>query len=295
MKKYLVFLIIILAAGAGLYFYYTRYYKRAAPPVSGVKPVTGVIRLASWNMRAFSNSRDDSSLRYICRHLINYDFTALLEVRDEPVIRRTKAMLGTMGRNYDYQISDEVGRGSKERYVFIYDNARVRVIDPGRIFPDPDDAFAREPYYATFRSGNFDFTVAAIHVIWGDKVSERRAEIMKLADVYKQLQDMDPSEQDIILMGDFNRDPDDIQSYARLRSIPSMVNLFNPPEKSLVQDSSLYDNIWFQSRYLSEYKGIHGIDKFDETDFGNDDKLAIRAVSDHRPVWAEFDVSKDDD
>ena len=37
------------------------------------------------------------------------------------------------------------------------------------------------------------------------------------------------------------------------------------------------------------------LDRFDETDFGNDDKAANLAVSDHRPVWAVFSVTQDDD
>ncbi len=58
---------------------------------------------------------------------------------------------------------------------------------------------------------------------------------------------------------------------------------------------SLYDNIWFASDYLAEYTGVSGIDKFDETDFGNDDKAANLAVSDHRPAWADFYVDRADD
>ena len=41
--------------------------------------------------------------------------------------------------------------------------------------------------------------------------------------------------------------------------------------------------------------GRCGIDRFDETDFGNDDKVANLAVSDHRPIWAVFNMTRDDD
>lgn len=256
----------------------------------------GPLRLASWNIRIFSNdSRDDYEVLQICRTLVDYDFIAIVELRDEAVLQRAKVALEAGGRDYEYQISDPVGRGVKERYAFLYDVSRVSVVDPGRIFPDPDDLFIREPYYATFRSGKFDFTIIATHVIWGDRVGDRRAEIQKLADVFRQIQDMDPSEQDVILTGDFNRDPTDIQSFGSTQEIPSMVSLFNPPEKSHIKDTSLYDNIWFQSDYVSEYTGVSGIDKFDETDFGNDDEAANLAVSDHRPVWAEFYTDRADD
>ena len=84
-------------------------------------------------------------------------------------------------------------------------------------------------------------------------------------------------------------------AYEPLRQVPHMISLFKLPQKSHVKDTSLYDNIWFESRYLTEYTGVCGIDRFDETDFDNNDKLATSAVSDHRPVWAEFYTGKDDD
>ncbi len=74
-----------------------------------------------------------------------------------------------------------------------------------------------------------------------------------------------------------------------------MYALFSNPKKSHIKDTSLYDNIWLQSDHVGEYTGVSGIDRFDETDFGNDDDAANLAVSDHRPVWAEFETSADDD
>ena len=51
----------------------------------------------------------------------------------------------------------------------------------------------------------------------------------------------------------------------------------------------------FQTNYVMEYTGEHGIERFDEIDFGNDDEAANLAVSDHRPVWAKFYANVDDD
>jgi endonuclease/exonuclease/phosphatase family metal-dependent hydrolase len=283
-------LVLLLIGLAAIYSYF-----RFIRPIP-IKPIPDVIRLASWNIRVFSNdSRDDTELRQICRTIMDYDFVAVIELRDEAVLQRTEAMLKTMGKDYDYQISDGIGRGVKERYAFLYDKSTVRVVEAGRVLPDPDDVFIREPYYATFSSGEFDFTVIAVHIIWGKTVGGRRAEILKLADVYRQVQQMNPSEQDVILVGDFNREPDDSESYAGLNDIPSMISVFDLPQKSHIKDTSLYDNIWFQSDHLSEYKGTSGIDRFDETDFGNNDESASLAVSDHRPVWVEFHTRQDDD
>ncbi len=303
MRKYLfaTFLILILA----LFIYYTRHYgctdqsevaDQSTEILTAPEAYSGKFRLASWNIRIFSNdSRDDDKLSKICNILKKYDFIAIIELRDEPVLVRTIDLLETTGKQYDYEISDEVGRGVKERYAFIYDKSKVKAIKPSSVIHDPSDELIREPYYGTFKSGNFDFTIIATHVIWGDKVKERRKEVQKLAEVYEHLQDADQSEQDVILVGDFNREPSDNKAFGQLRKIPSMINLFSLPQKTVIYDSSLYDNIWFQSKYLKEYTGNCGIDHFDETDFGNDDAMASIIVSDHRPVWAEFDASIDDD
>lgn len=289
-RIFIFFIILLLIAAAVIYYYYIK----PAKPIA--KAVPDTIRLASWNIRIFSNdSRDDDELKLICQNIIDYDLIALIELRDEAILQRTEAMLKTMGKDYEHQISDEVGRGVKERYALLYDVSKVEVINPGRIFPDPDDYFIREPYYASFRSGEFDFTIVVTHIIWGDSVRARREEILKLADVYEQIQETDPSEQDIILVGDFNREPDDEKSFEKLKAIPSMAFLFDLPQKTIIEDTNLYDNIWFQSDYVREYNGTNGIDKFDETDFGNNDAAARMAISDHRPVWAEFSTRRQDD
>lgn len=303
MKKYVfvIFTILIIA----LLIYYTRYYgcterteiTEPKTEISGApETYTGKLRLASWNIRIFSNdSRDNYKLGKICNILKNYDFVAIIELKDEPVLIRTRDLLKTMGKEYGYEISEEVGRGVKERYAFIYDMSKVKKIKPGKIFQDPKDELIREPFYGTFKSGNFDFTIIVTHIVWGDKVKERRKEVQKLAEVYNNIQNADQSEQDVILVGDFNREPNDYKAFGKLREIHSMINLFSLPQKTVIYDSSLYDNIWFQSKYLKEYTGNSGIDHFDETDFGNDDAMASIIVSDHRPVWAEFDTRFDDD
>ena len=86
-----------------------------------------------------------------------------------------------------------------------------------------------------------------------------------------------------------------MEAYSRIMAIPSMTRLFELPQKSHIRDSSLYDNIFFQTNYVTEYLNRSDIDRFDEMDFGNDDKAANLAVSDHRPVWAVFSMDRDDD
>ena len=119
---------------------------------------TPTFSLAAWNIRIFSNgSRNNAELHHIAKVLIDYDFIAIVELRDETVLIRTEAILEGMGRNYDYVMSPPVGAKVKERYAFLFDPQIVRVIEDGEVFPDPNDAFLREPYFATFKAGEFDF------------------------------------------------------------------------------------------------------------------------------------------
>lgn len=258
--------------------------------------IAATFRLATWNIRIFSdNSRSDEELQLIANVLIDYDFIAIVELRDENVLKRTVHLLELMGKDYDYVMSRKVGGKVKERYAFLFDQQIVDVVEAGMVFPDPNDAFFREPYFASFKAGEFDFTAIAVHVLWGTSVAKRRREVQELANVYQTVQDINGAEQDVILLGDFNRNPDDELAYQPLLQITGMLHLFALPQKSHIKDSSLYDNIFFQSIHVTEYNNESGVDRFDETDFGNNDRAASLAVSDHRPVWCEFRIDKDDD
>ena len=255
------------------------------------------LKLAAWNIRILSDkSRNDDELLKIAQTLIDYDFIAISELRDEKVLKRIQRILSASGAEYGYLISDPVGReGSphRERYAFLYYKGLVSVVKDGELYPDAADGtddFVRDPYWATFRAGKFDFSIIAVHVIWGDTVRGRQAEVMALGEVYEYVQEANGVEDDVLLVGDFNRNPIDAKAYSNIMAIPSMICLFEFPQKSHIRDSSLYDNIFFQVDYVTEYLGSSGIDKFDETDFGNDDQAASLAVSDHRPVWAVFRI-----
>ncbi|MCA9393715.1 MAG: endonuclease/exonuclease/phosphatase family protein [Candidatus Omnitrophica bacterium] len=267
---------------------------------SAPAPVTAMaggddLRVCSFNIRVFSNkSRDDNELDYITNLLEPCDITAIQELRDEDVLRRTVALLERRGYPAAYDISAPVGRGVKERYAFLYRADKVAQTTPGQLYPDERDEFIREPYFASFRAGAFDFTLLTIHLLYGKSESERRPELEHLAKVYEYAQNADAGEQDIILLGDFNFGPDD-RGWSNLNRLPTMTALLNDPVRTTVTDTSLYDNFWFETRYVREYTGQVGVWNFDETMFGNDDNRAKLAVSDHRPIWALFSTTEDDD
>ena len=251
------------------------------------------ISIATFNVRIFStNSRNDEELYQICNILKEFDFIALQEVGDQEIIDRTVAMLKRdFGLNYFTLVSKGVGRGVKERYAFIFRADKVVFMLDAEVINDDEDLFIREPFYAKFKAGKFDFWAITIRSIYGDRVADRRAEALLLDDVYRFVQDLD-GENDILLMGDFNLSPDD-SGFVELSNLEGMMAV-NTEIPTSIKDR-LYDNIWFQKNYTQEYTGKFGVFKFDEDLYGNDDKAASLAVSDHRPLWAIFDTSADDD
>ena len=252
------------------------------------------ISIATFNIRIFSNnSRDDEELLQICNILKEFDFIAIQEVRDTEVLDRTVLMLkNQFDLDYEYLASKRVGTERvKEIYVYLYRADRVKAIKSFGVYPDQDDDFIREPFIAMFKAGNFDFYAINMHSIYGDSVGERREEARKLAGVYAVVQSQD-SENDVLLMGDFNLGPDN-SGFQSFKAIPNMIYV-NGKLPTSIKDK-LYDNIWFQSHFIREFTGRYGIIKFDEVLFGNDDKNASLMISDHRPLWAEFETSVDDD
>ena len=251
------------------------------------------ISIATFNVRIFStNSRNDEELYQICNILKKFDFIALQEVRNNEIIDRAVAMLRRdFGLNYFSLVSKGVGRGVKERYAFLFRANKVGFMLEAEFIEDDEDLFIREPFYAKFRAGEFDFWAITIHSIYGDIVADRRAEALVLDDVYRFVQDLD-GENDILLMGDFNLPPDD-KGFEELLALEGMTAI-NTSIPTSIKDR-LYDNIFIQSQYTQEYAGQYGVLKFDELWYGNDDKTASLAVSDHRPLWAIFDTSADDD
>ena len=251
------------------------------------------ISIATFNVRIFStNSRNDEELYQICNILKEFDFIALQEVRDQEIIDRTVAMLKRdFGLKYFSLVSKGVGRGVKERYAFIFRADKVVFMLDAEIINDDEDLFIREPFYAKFKAKKFDFWAITIHSVYGDRVADRRAEAFLLDDVYRFVQDLD-GENDILLMGDFNLSPDD-KGFGELLALEGMTAI-NTTIPTSIKDR-LYDNIWFQSQYTKEYTGEFRVFKFDEDLYGIDDKAASLAVSDHRPLWAIFDTSVDDD
>jgi len=267
------------------------------------------IKIATWNIKDLSSSsRSDFELLQISYILQNYDFIAIQEVNDEQSLEKIKNWLETLGHSYEYLFSPKSGTGNAgEHYAFLYKADVIQPLDSGQL--DVGN-FARPPYIASFKSGDFDFTVISIHVCFGCgglNVEGRVAEVARLGSIYNSL--INGSEKDVIVVGDFNLNPNN-DSFINLVSVENTAPIYScttlsecKQDATTTRDSNLFDNIWFSQTHVGEYTGEHGMFKFDEDLFedptGNSNDYRERysrlAVSDHRPVWAVFRTDAGDD
>ena len=270
------------------------------------------IRLAAWNIERLGwggkYERSDPELKDMAKILSQYDFIAITELMgDTTQFKEVLKKLSKMKYEYCSLVSKPVGSKNntyRERYAFLYRKGLVKLVDKGNFYPDSDidndgnDDFNRNPYWASFRAGNFDFTVVVVHIRAGDMDDDPRSENELLKSVFEDIQDTNgDDENDVILVGDFNMSPDDHGFRDLAEKVkPKVTELIQPPKKTTITDTGLYDNIFLQTEYLTEYtsKKESGVDCFDEDMFGNNDEKAGR-ISNHRPVWADFRIDLEDD
>lgn len=231
----------------------------------------------------WDNSKDFEALACIVNH---FDIAGLVEVEtEEGIAELTENLEKLTGKNWEYHISDkEVGEDSyKEFYGFVWNAQIVSMNSAIGFYSEVANEFKREPYAAEFTMGSFTFTFAIIHVVFGDSISERRAEVDHLDEVYNYFQGLDAVKNDIIIGGDFNLPVDD--AAFTILSVDDMNHAIEATQLTTIGQTGLvssYDNIFF-SKYTDE-AGVAGV-----LDFTKDNYSEIRTtVSDHLPVWIEI-------
>ena len=254
------------------------------------------IEVGWWNIRDLGTSRDDDEIAQIAKVMTGPDVFAIGELNDRTALERIAHDLGS---SWSWAAThDKVGHtaGSREYYGFLWNTTLVAMDGNVHVDADPGDKIDREPAWATFRTvdGNFDFTVMAVHITWGDNAAARKEEVELMADVWERTQDATPDDDDMILVGDFNRNVGD-DAFDRLKSIPDVICANEDTGPTVVKGTSTYDQIFLSLAYTQEWTGEYMTRNFDKTMFHDDDAAASKAVSDHRPVWVTLYVPEGDD
>jgi endonuclease/exonuclease/phosphatase family metal-dependent hydrolase len=269
------------------------------------------INLATWNIRDFGKvRRSEAAVHYIAEIIGQFDLVGLVELRDNLTdLGRVLKILGPYWRAVYSDMIPDAG-GNHERVAYIFDKRAVVFNGLAAEAQAPrkkdgteylsEKSFWRSPYFASFKSGIFDFVVLTTHIRWGDSLEARTKEIGMLADwIDAKRQEKYSEDKDLMVMGDFNIPSRQDPTFAAITKyglqIPS--KLLGAPGTNLVKDKR-YDQILHYPIYPANFNAAGGvldfyIDDSHITELFPDglDKTAFTyQLSDHLPLWIQINT-----
>lgn len=259
------------------------------------------IVIATWNIQQFTNRHSRRAIQYIADICERFDIVALQEVKTD--LRGLGRLQKALPGNYKILVSDPTG--NYERFAFLYDKRTV--IPTGLVceigFPvtakrHEGYQLHRMPYCASFRAGRFDFVIATAHIYFGKTKKERRQreeEIKKLVDFVSRRSKTETNkvfDRDFYVVGDFNIEEAGDPFFDALKSKGFVM----PPElqtlKTNFNRDKTYDKIVWVDRPSFSFKSINVV-PFGRVLFQDREPKGGKAeISDHLPLWAEFEVNK---
>jgi len=209
---------------------------------------------------------------------------------DTAAASMASALTSVSGFTWDVRVTAAIGRTSyKERYAVFFRTDRVQILSSS-VWSDVGDKFEREPQIVRLRQiqTGADFTFINWHTVFGTTAG-RQAEIAQIASVFNSVQSASSSDQDVILLGDHNRDATS-PWWAGLTALSPAVS-FRVNDLTSINTScgyaNAYDHFWFQSSFLTEFSSA-GRDYIASL-------CSFRDVSDHAPIFMQLYSSADTD
>lgn len=283
--------------------------------------------IATWNIRAFgdltkkwqsgsgdSPKRDWHAVAAIAEILKRFDVIAVQEVKAN--LRALRHTLKLMGPNYSFLLTDvnQGAVGNGERMAFIFDTRRIQLSGLACELVVPDEwkdsitdvalkeQFVRSPYAVSFRSNDQTFILVTLHILYGDKSTDRINEIRGIAKwMADWAKDTNAYHQNFIALGDFNID----ERGDLLNETFISEGLYVPAElqdakvtRSIFNETKFYDQIaWFNGKNGTPQLSMQFLSG-GSFDFVGKTLLNRNLtknnlswmLSDHYPLWAEFSL-----
>jgi len=190
--------------------------------------------IGSWNIRAFDGGmqRMDESNHYIAEIIDHFDICAIQEVKSN--LKPLKNLVKLLGPNWDYFVSDISTHkgGNTERMAFLFNTNKVifRNLIGEVVLANKDlinkQQIARTPFFASFQSGWFKFSLCSAHIIYGNDLSKRAEEISAIAKALVKRAKVE--DQVHIFLGDMNIESKDDVAMQALKNSGLTVPEFGP-------------------------------------------------------------------
>ncbi|MCS7028955.1 MAG: endonuclease/exonuclease/phosphatase family protein [Bacteroidia bacterium] len=246
------------------------------------------IRLMSWNIQNFGQSKDEKEIEYIAKKLKDMDIVAIQEVSSTFVgpqaVAKLADALNRTGSKWLYTVSDPTTGTGKERYAYLWKPSRARLIGEPFLEKSLADQIEREPYLARFECKGEKVLLVNFHAVPQNKNPKQEIALLP------SLQNKYPNEK-IIMMGDFNLSQKD-PAFEGIRNKglkPALINVKTSlkmrPAPGSPDDyfSEEYDNFYFNPTQI-EARSSSRIDFV--RDFRSLEEA--RKISDHVPIVLEF-------
>jgi len=296
MRKITVLMLILISVGAAVSVYMALVTREGE-----IEQESSTITIGAFNIQVFGRSKrqKDDVMKVLVNITREFDVVLIQEIRDsseETIPYFLNEVNEIEGPKYEFVRSDRLGRTtSKEAYAYLYNTETIDFIEGSDyVYNDVDDVFEREPYIASFRSCNFDFTLVGIHT----KPDDARLEIGNLTNVVSFVLSENTVEKDIIVMGDFNAD-------GRYFNENGLSNLFKTSRyywvitndmDTMTKTDYTYDRIVLMNApYSYEYIEESSAVFYFDTEYGINNATLVASVSDHYPIYAEFRTDLTDD
>lgn len=245
-------------------------------------------KVLSWNIENFGKSKSDADITFIANTIKNYDIIAIQEVvasyEGAQAVAKLAAELNFKNNQWDYAVSDPTSSSAykTERYAFIWKKNSVKKIGEAWLEKRYHLEIDREPYLCTFQFGETTFTLVTFHAITKSMQPETEIKYFKfLPEEYPNL--------NLIFVGDFNC-PQSHSVFNPIKKMgyqPILVNQKTSLKKTCKADiclASEFDNMFYNASKIKLKDA--GILKFYEDFESLED---ARLISDHVPIWAEFE------
>jgi endonuclease/exonuclease/phosphatase family metal-dependent hydrolase len=268
------------------------------------------LTIATWNIREFGKkARSESAIHYIAEIIGQFDLVSVVELRDDLTdLRRVLDILGPYWRAVYSDMIPDAG-GNRERIGFVYDKRAVAFTGLAASANSPrkksgseyvpEFNWWRDPYMASFSSGNFDFVIVTAHVRWGDSKDARVKEIRSFADwadLKKRQKHVE--DRDFLITGDFNIETPAMYSALTSKGLIAPVPLRKGEFGTNLAKDKRYDQILHFPQYNDSFMNKGGILDFytggtsvlfpgmSKSDF-------TYQMSDHFPLWVQINTDND--
>ncbi|KJD33158.1 endonuclease [Tamlana nanhaiensis] len=257
------------------------------------KPIKNeVIKLISWNIQDFGQTKDDNEIAIMANLLKDYDIIAIQEVvAKHPAGAQKVAQLADelnrKGAKWDYSISNPTKSPSvymSERYAFIFKTSKVQLL--GKPFLDAEVAsqIVREPFIARFKAKTTQKTFTVVNFHSRKHSDHPELEIIHFKNYLKRF-----NTAHLLIAGDFNLNEThnvwhSLYNQGFASAVKNTKTTLKRKCSNGVYRNHSIDNIFYSNKIT--FVNANAVDFVKSCQ----NLLTARSISDHLPVFLSFSI-----